>query len=151
MLQINQLFLGLSNSEVVGLTLIGEARGEPIEGIVAVGSVIRNRLHSNPEKYKSYHEVVFEKLQFSCWNLNDPNYAFLKDLAMKMVNGQKIIDPYLRQCFTIGIGIVDWGIIDNTKGCKFYMEKNLFNNKRPDWAKNAKGIIEKGNHIFFQL
>ena len=102
----------LSDIEILGLTIIGEARGEPIQGQVAVGSIAKNRLHSKPAKYKRYHDVVLEPNQFSCWNGDDPNLALLTGLAEEMVNGKFITDIYLKQCMYVAAGIFNNDIFD---------------------------------------
>src|SRR6185295_7244404 len=111
----------LSDVEVLELTIIGEGRGEPIEGQVAIGSVVRNRLYSNRVKYDTYNDVCLEDKQFSCWNIGDPNRALLLDIAAKMLDGQTLPDQFIRQCMWVARGIVDWSIIDNTKGSLYYM------------------------------
>jgi N-acetylmuramoyl-L-alanine amidase len=148
-----ELLEALSPYEILGLTIIGEARGEPIEGQIAVGCTIRNRLRSNPHRYKSYTDVCLAPLQFSCWNKSDPNRSFLLDLARKMVNSQTIADLYLKQCLFVARGIVDGFVIDTVKGGKNYMTTDLFNSsKRPGWADNPKdGTIIKGKQTFFDV
>jgi len=142
----------LSDEEVLALTIIGEGRGEPIEGQVAIGCVNRNRLHHDPAKYKSYKNVCLEKEQFSCWNENDPNRAYLLDLGSRMVNNQAINDIYLRQCIWVAHGIYDWSILDNTKGSLYYLTKKLFYDNRPSWAKLPQTTpLTIGNQIFFNV
>lgn len=141
----------LSEQDVLTLTLIGEARGEPIEGQVAVGCIIRNRLHANPIKYKSYIDVCLERAQFSCWNMGDVNRALLNDLALQMVAGQQVIDPYFRQCALVAQGIINWAIIDNTHSAQNYLTTKLWNDKRPNWAMQAKNINQIGNQTFFTV
>lgn len=139
-----------SDDEILALTIIGEARGEPIEGQVAVGCIIRNRLHSN-EAYKNYSDVCLETNQFSCWNANDPNRPFLEELGQKMLFNQEINDAYIKQCIYVAHGIVSWSIMDNTGGSKYYMTMRLFNLDRPKWAKNAKNQTIKGKQVFFDI
>ena len=142
----------LSDSEFLGLTIIGEGRGEPIEGQVAIGCVCRNRLHSQPNKYNNYKDVCLEKEQFSCWNENDSNKPYLEELGQKLLNNIPINDIYLLQCFWVAQGVYDWKIIDNTKGALHYMTKDLFFSKRPTWAKvvrNGTEII--GKQVFFNV
>lgn len=71
MLDINLLHLAK--------TIYGEARGESIETMFAVGWVIRNRLqvrrHGN-----TYKDVVLQPKQFSCWNEGDPNYKVMEGM-----------------------------------------------------------------------
>ena len=60
-------------------TLYGEARGEPREGIEAVANVILNRVLSN--RYpNTIAKVCLQRLQFSCWNDNDPNRKIISRL-----------------------------------------------------------------------
>jgi hypothetical protein len=143
----------LTETEILALTIIGEARGEPIEGQIAVGCVVRNRFHANPSKYRNWHDVCLEPLQFSCWNEFDTNYPFLKESAEKLISGGSIVDPYLRQCIFIAGGVISWDIIDNTKGAKNYMTTALYNSdKKPSWAKVLKSSpIEIGKQIFINV
>lgn len=143
----------LSDTEITGLTIVGEARGERIEGQVGVGSIIRNRLHSQPTKYQNYYSVCLEHKQFSCWNDDDVNRPYLMDLAERLITGLVLTDLYIRQCMYVAQGIVFLDILDNTHLSLFYMEKNLFaSDKRPKWARlPKKDSILIGNHIFFNV
>lgn len=140
--------LALSQSEILGLTIIGEARGEPVEGQVAVGCVIRNRVTA---RSRSYSEICLAPKQFSCWNENDPNRPYLDELVDKLTVGEYFADSSLRQCMFIAIGIHDGVIKDNTYGAQYYMTTELFMNHRPEWAKRAKNIVVKGHQTFFNL
>lgn len=142
----NELLENLSPIEIVGLTIIGEARGEPIHGQVAVGCVIRNRLLNGK---KTYTDVCLAHRQFSCWNVNDPNRAVLIELAEMLLKGQKLTSPYHKQCMFVALGIVNHDIMDNTNGALNYMTRDLFDARTVEWAKDATNISTKGNHIFF--
>lgn len=143
----NDILNNLSAREIVGLTIIGEARGEPIHGQVAVGSVIRNRKRSAA----SYTDICLAPKQFSCWNKSDPNYPVLLELGEKLLEGSKVTDPYLKQCIFVAKGIVDGDILDNTNGAVNYMRVELFNSHTVNWASNATNVSTKGNHIFFNV
>lgn len=139
----------LSDVEIVGLTLIGEARGETIAGQVAVGSVIRNRANSRKQ---TYQQICLAPEQFSCWNHTDTNYSLLMELSDQLIAGQKIVDPYLRQCMFVAKGIVEGDIFDNTNGAMNYLAAELFfDHKLPSWAKNVKNLRTIGNQIFFNV
>lgn len=147
----DNILTAMSPVEIVGLTLIGEARGEPIEGIIAVGNVIKNRFTNN-RTYKSYQEVCLAANQFSCWNNNDPNKGLLIELAAKMLHSEPITDIYLTECIFIARGIIDSMLADNTKGAQYYMVTGLLDSeKAPSWSRNRKNEIVKGNHTFFSL
>jgi spore germination cell wall hydrolase CwlJ-like protein len=145
---MDSILTKLTDPEILELTLFGEARGEPIEGQIAVGCVIRNRLHNNPAKYKSYSDVCLEKEQFSCWNSNDPNYVMLLKMGTNLINGANTTD---RQCAWVAQGIINWAIRDNTNVALHYMTKELFMTNRPTWAANVKDTQIIGKQIFFDV
>jgi spore germination cell wall hydrolase CwlJ-like protein len=138
----------LSPMEALILTVIGEARGEPIEGQVAVAWIIKNRLLHSPSHYKDYDDVVFEPNQFSCWTEELP---FLTDIAEKMViNDDKFVDKYLIQCAYVARGVDSNQIIDNTNGSLYYLENDLYNGPhRPKWANTPRNVKVIGNQTFF--
>lgn len=139
----------LANDDILGLTLIGEARGEPIESIVGVASVIRNRFQLKYGGQLDYPSVCLAKNQFSCWNTNDPNYNYLLRVADLINKGLSITDISLNQCFLVAQGIIDWKIKDNTKGATHYLSLNLYHSSScPIWAKTGKVTVTLGNHIF---
>ncbi len=54
------------------LTIRMEARNQPVEGQIAIGNVIRNRMASRYFSDGSVAGTVLNPLQFSCWNAVDP-------------------------------------------------------------------------------
>lgn len=142
----------LYSSDLVALTIYGESRGEPLEGQVAVGNVIRNRANGEDD----YKSVVLKPLQFSCWNKNDPNYTTLMRYAEILYEeGIKALthDIVFIRCYTIALLIISNLIIDNTNGAYNYMTNTLFNSsKRPIWARIPKeDPIVIGEHSFFNV
>lgn len=70
--------------DVLARTIWAEARGEGMAGQVAVGWAIRNRVdadlgHDGKADWwgEGYVGVCKAPWQFSCWNKNDPNLAYL--------------------------------------------------------------------------
>lgn len=141
----------LSEFDVFLLTVIGESRGEPVEGQIAVSCTIRNRFHMNPKKYKTYIDVCLEPKQFSCWNFDDPNRGMLLDLAAKLINGQGLTDPVYRQIMLVVRGVMNWDIMDNTLSATNYMTKVLYDTNKPDWANKIRSSKIIGNQIFLTL
>jgi len=147
---MNEMLKELSDVEIVALTIIGEARGEPVEGQIAVANVIRNRIIKS--RAVKYWQVVLEPKQFSCWNEFDANYHYLVDLATLMLNGQKLYEAVQVQIIYITRGVLGNELMDNTRSAHYYMTTNLFNSdKRPSWAKVIKTQKRIGNHTFFDL
>lgn len=140
----------LSYFDVAALTIYGESRGEPIEGQIAVGNVIKNRASAWK---KSIIDVCIQPEQFSCWNENDPNFPQLMALA-KLIEGCYTGSGYFgndayNQCRYLMIGIADGTIGDNTKGALNYLTLELATGPNcPAWAKNMKGVKHIGNQVF---
>jgi len=138
----------LSEIEILALTIYGEARGESIEGQVAVGSVIRNR-KSNRD---SYHDICLKREQFSCWNSTDSNVGLLNGMAEILLRNQNITNTHYMQCFWVAEGIIKNLIKDNTNDAKNYLTNDLFHNNRPSWAKNLRAAPKEiGNQTFFSV
>lgn len=137
----------LTELEILTLTLIGEARGESIEGQVAVANVIRNRVLT---RGKSYGFICLESKQFSCWNNNDPNRLLLDELGGRFLLGNKLEIPSYNQCLCVARGILKNEILDNTRGALNYLSISLFESpNRPSWAHNIKTAVTRGTQIFF--
>lgn len=135
--------------EILALTIYGEARGESIDGQVAVAWVVMNRLSLLPGRYKNVKDVCLKPLQFSCWNSDDPNRKILEEMATEIENGTITNDLY-KQCLVIARNIRNF--IDNTHGATNYLTKNLYtSDKCPRWAIGVKLTATIGNHVFMKL
>lgn len=135
-----QLINSLSMYDVMALTMYGEARGEPIQGIVAVANVIKNRATAWK---KTITEICLQPEQFSCWNSNDPNYPQLIGLIHAVPN-----DAFT-QCRYIATGVITSQIHDNTRGALNYVTISLLNSgMAPSWAKNMKNQVVIGSQMF---
>ena len=141
----------LSDDAILALTIYGEARGEPIEGQIAVGCVIRNRLKDAKARYgKTYREVALKRLQFSCWNPDDADPNFRKVLeAAQVLLDKKPADAALEQCAYVALGISRDALADNVKGCNHYFLATL--TPRPSWSQGYVPLAQKGAHTFYRL
>lgn len=115
-------------------TIYGEARGESVETMLAVGWVIRNRLQLR--RYgKTYKDVVLQPKQFSCWNKDDPNYGVIKGTITGRV---------WEVC--IGVAIVVMQSADKHNpvlGVRHYYDKSLDSNP-PYWAEDGEYLAVYG-------
>ncbi len=138
---------GLTDYEVLFLTIVGEARGQLVEGQVAVGNVIMNRAKLTKKSVKS---ICLAPKQFSCWNMDDPNRPLLESLVKQILKGGYNFEPY-KQIQWVAGGILEKKLKDNTKGVLNYMTTSLFHSPaRPSWAKIPKTEpLVIGSHIFF--
>jgi len=121
-------------------TLYGEARGEPREGIEAVANVILNRVMSN--RYpNTIAKVCLQRLQFSCWNDDDPN----RKIIAKLMPGD---NPVFDMVLQIATRAVLGGLPALVIGVLHYHAKQV----RPSWVKNSPGatlMATIGSHLFW--
>jgi hypothetical protein len=126
--------------KITGLTVFGEARGEPREGQYAVAQVVRNRALAN----NTYPAVeCLRPFQFSCWNKNDPNYSLLQPVLKGI---RDIPSIYYKIADDVLNGRV---LLDNIDGARYYMTRRLYYSDRcPSWANKMRVVAEIGNHVF---
>lgn len=130
--------------DILARTLWGEARGEELTGQIAVAWTIRNRVFDGTAKSwwgEGYAGVCLKAWQFSCWNKNDPNYAYL--------SGAKPI-PFreLAQAKIAADHVIAGTAPDPTNGATHYYATTMA--KPPTWAKSAKQTLKLGHHVFFK-
>ncbi len=132
-----------TDRDILARTLWGEARGESPAGQVAVAWAIRNCVNdgkTNSWWGEGYAGVCQKPYQFSCWNKNDPNYAYL--------SGAKQI-PFreLAQARIAGDQVIDGKTPDPTGGATHYYATSI---KAPAWSIKAKQTLKLGGHVFFK-
>ena len=131
--------------DVMARTIYGEARGEGVQGMQAVGWVIRNRSEidlwgdGRPDWWgETIQEVCFKKWQFSCWNFGDPNRIKLVKLST--------LNPMYKLCLNAAAAVLVENLpADPTKGACHYHHIRL----RPDWATEAQPSLRLFNHLFY--
>lgn len=128
--------------DILAKTIFGEARGETVAGQEAIASVILNRVAfaQNVGRYwwgNNIAEVCQKPKQFSCWNLDDPNYKLL--LRVTEENYGYCI------CKRIAMRAVAGLLNDATSGATHYHTKNV----RPKWSIGKIPCFEIGNHVFY--
>ena len=131
---------------LLALVLAGEARSEPIEGIVAVASVIRNRVKAG-RFGEGYSGVVTRPKQFSCLfpQGGKQNYKRVLDMALQFARKEPVTEPRLLQCIAVAECVMRDYFLDNTRGSCHYAVYTL----TPDWAKGKKPVARIGSHHFW--
>ena len=132
-----------SDRDTLARTLWGEARGESLSGQIAVAWTIRNRVNDGKVRSwwgEGYAGVCRAPYQFSCWNRNDPNYAYL--------SGAKSI-PFreLAQAQIAAEQVLAGKVADPTGGATHYYAITM---KAPAWTVGAKQTLRLGHHVFFK-
>lgn len=128
----------LNPEELLSLCIAGEARGEDVKGMMAVGCVVRNRLEGSGFG-KTWQEVILRPAQFSCFNQSDPNRAFLLKFDFESRSGR-----FFRW---IARGIISGMIPDLTGGATHYHSKRI---PKPRGWDGLEPVAEIGNHIFYK-
>lgn len=108
-----------------------EARGEPLEGQIAVANVTMNRV-AHSRFPNSVCEVVFQRKQFS-WTL-----------SRAKVNKQDI--QFSDAIYTIALKAVTGRLVDYTGGATHYHTTAI----NPFWADSKVYLDTIGNHVFYK-
>lgn len=119
-------------------TLLGEARGEGREGMIAVAAVIKQRMIN---RKMTLREVCLQPKQFSCWNSDDPNLKKLNEL-LETEQGQQawiIANEFDTICPSI------------VSKANHYMTVDLWKMNTVKWAEGKSPVKRIGNHVFFKL
>jgi hypothetical protein len=141
----------LPDQAILALTLYGEARGEPIEGRIAVACVIRNRLHDPKHRWgDTYRAVCLGEAQFSCWapKGGEANHKIVLDAASTLLT-KTGVSELLEECAWVALGIGKGALLDNVRKANHYHTVGLA--PRPKWAQQFIPIAQKAGHVFYKL
>jgi len=168
MMRPDQIRAALTDRIALICTLSGEAASEPIEGQIAVGCVIRNRVTADlghdqkPDWWgETYRGICLKSVvktgrdigQFSCWwEPLSPNTRRVYQLAEALLTRQPV-GANVNQLAWIAEGIIGGALLDLTNGADSYLTTELLKHNPPDWAKpgRATPIAVVGHHTFFRL
>ncbi|HDH01102.1 MAG TPA: cell wall hydrolase [Nitrospirae bacterium] len=139
------IFKSLGDKELFTLCLFGEARGESIDGKIAVASVIINRLKRQSWFGKSLKEVILKPYQFSCFLEKDPNRKVLEKIADEF-REHLTENIALRECYWVAEGVLDEWLTSNVGKATHYHTKQV----DPKWDNEMKLITIIGNHEFYE-
>jgi spore germination cell wall hydrolase CwlJ-like protein len=131
--------------DVMARTIWGEARGEGLKGMEAVGFVIMNRYKISKIKGKFWwgnniSEICKKPYQFSCWNKKDVNYEKLINVTTDdklFATAKRIASKLVR--------------LNNNRDITNCADHYHTVNTRPNWLNVDKVVANIGNHIFYKL
>jgi len=138
----------LTDAQVFIVTLYGEARSEPVEGIVAVGSCVRNRVQDG-RWGKDYRAVCLAPWQFSCWSPKGGvrNFDRVSALVRTMAEKKVITDTVVRELTYLAHGFIANFIRDTVKGATHYHVATM--QPRPRWAQDVMPVVQRASHVFY--
>ena len=113
-----------------------EARGEPLEGLLAVFEVIRKRTRDHYNSDGTLIGTCCKDRQFSCWNNNDP-----QRLQMLKLDSN---DPLVIRCTTAWVQS-EW--TNHSNGAVLYHAKSM--RTYPYWVGKCRVVARIGEHIFY--
>jgi len=143
--------------EIMALTLYGEARDQGLDGMLAVASVIINRL-DRPGWWSRNRDdvpddtvtaVCLDPLQFSCWNEGGIQSQRDKLLALQENFYTEIShdNAALKECYWIACGILQGYLRSNVGKATHYHTAS----SKPKWrlAPSMLYVGRIGAHLFY--
>lgn len=128
-----------SSTYALACNIYKEARGEGLEGQMAIGFVTINR--SQHEKFpESVRKVVYQHKQFS-WTIYKNGYK-IRD--REMWNQSLQVAKFLMK---IKNNPAAYDFLDNTNGSLYFHTTAI----KPYWSKSFKKTVVIGNHQFYKL
>jgi spore germination cell wall hydrolase CwlJ-like protein len=121
----------IADQWLVAQTIYGEARGEPWEGQLAVGYVIRNRQQKSG---LSVAQVVMARGQFTCWLLQ-----------RQMLRRLTFHTPRMLDCLAVALLVDEGRIPDPSRGSCYFCTRT----SRPAWIRGHTPVVTIGQHRFF--
>jgi N-acetylmuramoyl-L-alanine amidase len=141
-------FGNLSDSQLMALTIYGEARGEKYEGKVAVGSIILERVDHRDWDGKTVSDVCLMPYQFSCYLPDDPNFPALKLIAGDWDN--KILQSKdLRGCYSVAAMLLAGEIPRTREIAEHHATQYKTIKCKAAWADKMKKVAVIGRHEFY--
>lgn len=125
----------LDDRELIARTLQAEAGNQGLGGMLAVGSVIKNRMGSG----QSFRDVILAPAQFSAWNKFTGAAGGEQGQDMSKVKPSK-------DAYAAADALISGNIADITGGATHYYNPDISN---PNWGASAGGDWTKiGSHVF---
>jgi len=132
--------LPASDVEILAKTIYGEARGEPLDGQIAVAWVVMNRVEKMNRWASSIRGVVLQRKQFSCWNSSDENLGRIAKVDMR--------DERYARAVAVAILVLNGDYnLDPTHGATHYINPDVCD---PAWQRDMVVTTTIGRHRFMK-
>ena len=110
-------------------------------GKIAVAQVVANRVAAGGPFGHGWHAVMLKPWQFSCFNIQDPNYNKL----LQPVSWDA--EAVWRTCLYIARAALRGALPGVVDGCCYYHAAGL---PMPAWAKKLEFYKQIGRHKFYR-
>ena len=151
-----QILQKLSEQETLALTMWGEARREPLIGLIAVGRTVMNRLEKRQSRFgRSAKDICLKPWQYSCWIAEGgvSNFNAVMSEARRLADGIEPTDPKLRSCLWLAGGLLA-GLVEDVvySATHYYAPKAMKPpTKIPVWAHPPAVLtVVIANHRFYK-
>ncbi len=131
--------------------LWGEARGTSSKARIAIAWSIKNRIGIR-KNWNSYHSVILDRSQYSCFwekSPNDSNLKALKDPLENFSNYKK-----WKETYEIAEKIIKEEVPDPTRGATHYYDNSIWKKSTeeiPLWIKEGHVIFRTENLNFLKV
>lgn len=123
--------------DTLARTLFGEARGETMQGKIAVAWTVLNRVAAKSWYGKTIKDVCLKPWQYSAWNSNDPN--------RKVLLAATLDDLAFQHCMYAALAAGLGQVRDPTGGSTHYHTHSV----SPKWAAGKSPWCSIGSHRFY--
>lgn len=133
---------------ILARAIWGEARSTSREARIAIAWSIKNRLGAK-EKWDSYHHIILDPSQYSCFWETPPKDPNLQALRNPLKNPDDNIK--WKETYEIAGRVMTGNIQDSTNGANHYYDDSILSrpaSEIPDWIKNGKVILKIGRLNF---
>jgi hypothetical protein len=146
------IFEALSDEQLLGLCIEREAGGEPLDGKIAVGTVVLERVEHRKWDGNTIHEVILMPWQFS-WTMPEAGREYYEEAVKIAANWDEEYKKRtsLQVCFGIAVGMLNGETprdpdLAAVHCCQYLAvtAKNTVN-----WWKAMKFIKKIGGHEFY--
>jgi hypothetical protein len=119
-----------------------------VEGKIAVGTIILERVDHRDWDGKTINEVCLKAQQFSCWDPTDPNRPQLEKIIKNWTH-EMANNAALSSCYGIAEGLIT-GRIPRTKEIKeAHATQYCRVDCHPYWEKKYRKVLTVEDHNFF--
>ena len=136
-------FDDLSETDLLSLVIYGEARNQGRGGMLAVASVVMNRVKKQSWYGKTIHQVILMPLQFSCFNVGNPNRAILEKFGWWLERGKPVAELF--ESRSVAEAVIN-GFSSNVDGATHYHTTIV----HPHWDAKMKFICQIKDHLFYE-
>ena len=150
-----EIFEALSDAQLMGLCIEREAGGEPVEGKIAVGTVILERVDHRKWDGDTIKGVILMPWQFS-WTMPEAGEAYYREAVdMALHISERTGKFMLQKCVEIAEGMLAGTIprdpdLAAVNCCQYLNPKAAAKTKKKWLAAGMKVIKAIANHEFFR-